>query len=730
MIKDLAVNRQNHQRASTPQLNRRSLMQAWEANKRHLNAISDPTALNSHGVRREVTFRLDVVLSMWANGYFDPSQKPHTGPVTRTIPLTTQAENHAPFWVVTTTDINALIFTQAARYVAPLDHLFHDASVTVDTCSEVTPVASNSVDYSVRRIFGFYTSQLFYRLLTLCLSSERPLQYDNWIWLPSWKVRHPRSSHRKAMLERQGLGLGKVIMTSGMLWIPQSHIDWRSGYLSLETLVELYIPRSPLQARVSSQANVQSLAASTVSIEYHLRLWLRESRAAFGRGQREEAEKLAHRAANLAAQEIARAYHQHILLKLQAYWSRVAVRPGGRMLQPLRRIQQGLDESAAYLGRIVNAQTIWEVYIEAWATFTQGDPIVDINQMPKGLPCWMTTRKYVPPSDGWSNFVFQHLFNRSSRPRWHELHFLQLYRSFKKTWAVIDEHDGSFDDIFRRIIGNYILVTFNNSLTKEVGTSHTPGSWYHGKPSFFQIQFWAPYFSPPTPDPRLGMQIIPGPTVTTAKDFHHRANACFQLWSRIAKYPQQLCESSRREKNDVCKRALQNLIALVGPHWSCETDDMPSIILWGLSSQHQCEGPHEDHLRLPIPASYVSGVHRDTKLCQPTILLPTRDNVFILAKAVETIPGLGVGVLKLVQWVRKALDNNGQQYVLLSHLEEKHKAIEPDVRCTSLLRRFLTQKNPPQRLIIDDYGGDGKSAEAELEEEPNSTGMSEVGSDS
>lgn len=73
MIRDLAVNNQNHQRASIPQLNRPAILKAWEANRWHLKALSDAIAHNGQGVRREVTFRLDVILSMWTNGSSDPA---------------------------------------------------------------------------------------------------------------------------------------------------------------------------------------------------------------------------------------------------------------------------------------------------------------------------------------------------------------------------------------------------------------------------------------------------------------------------------------------------------------------------------------------------------------------------------------------------------------------------------------------------------------------------------
>jgi hypothetical protein len=38
---------------------------------------------------------------------------------------------------------------------------------------------------------------------------------------------------------------------------------------------------------------------------------------------------------------------------------------------------------------------------------------------------------------------------------------------------------------------------FNTDRSKEVGTSRGEGTWYDSRPPFFQIQYWAPYFSPP-----------------------------------------------------------------------------------------------------------------------------------------------------------------------------------------------------------------------------------------
>lgn len=141
--------------------------------------------------------------------------------------------------------------------------------------------------------------------------------------------------------------------------------------------------------------------------------------------------------------------------------------------------------------------------------------------MPLDLPCWMTTRKYRPLKDGWSEFVYNHLFRRSIKPKWNRIYFLQVYRTFKKFWGPIKVHARHFNDRLKRALGHSVLATFNSSQAKEVGTNHAFGTWYHGKPSFFQMQYWAPYFSPPEENRslRLPSMSTTTPRVLTAFQF-------------------------------------------------------------------------------------------------------------------------------------------------------------------------------------------------------------------
>ncbi|KAJ0130334.1 Uncharacterized protein HZ326_26569, partial [Fusarium oxysporum f. sp. albedinis] len=132
-------------------------------------------------------------------------------------------------------------------------------------------------------------------------------------------------------------------------------------------------------------------------------------------------------------------------------------------LPPLSRLQECIEDSATENGQIVTAQTIWEVYAEGWSLYAEICADADPNKLPQGLPYWMTTRTYVPPHDGWSSFVFYHLFHRDKTPSWNHLHFLRLYRAFKESWKAVQQYAGSFDRRFRRVVGDFIMVTLNSS---------------------------------------------------------------------------------------------------------------------------------------------------------------------------------------------------------------------------------------------------------------------------
>ncbi|KAG7411880.1 hypothetical protein Forpe1208_v008353 [Fusarium oxysporum f. sp. rapae] len=327
MLKDLAATDQSRQRAFVSQLNRSRLLDAWDANKRHMRAISSLKRHSNFGVRKEVTLRLDVILAMWASGRLEPDQSPHTGPMC---------------WEV--------------------------------TLDPPPPPSSSSSSSSSRPIIGeqqHWPFWLFCRLLIHAVSSERQYNFDNWIWKPTWQVkcRSPRSGSRRK--ERRGLGLDNSIRSSGTLWIPDSHFDWQRGHISLELLVNIYMSRSPLQAKLAHRANIQTLAANQVTIELLFQRLVRNARAEYDRGHNRDSEILADRAVALAVEEIARAYHQHFLAKLHSYWDRLRGKIGRQKLPVLDLLQRAQVESAAEAGRIPTAQAIHGIYAEAWDKYRQ-----------------------------------------------------------------------------------------------------------------------------------------------------------------------------------------------------------------------------------------------------------------------------------------------------------------------------------------------------------------------
>ncbi|KAH7155902.1 hypothetical protein EDB81DRAFT_854166 [Dactylonectria macrodidyma] len=332
---DLSSSNQGNREAPITQLSRESILKAWNANKRHLRAVSDNKSLGNYGIRKEMTFRLDTVLTMWAGGYFNPNRNPH---------------------IVSTEDVDPLIFTQAARFIVPLQHR--------------------------------------------------------------------QAHHKRTLLVRQGLGLETSTSIFGMPWIPRDCIDWHAGHIDIRTLSQLYVPRTPIQARFTYQANIQSFTTSRVSVGHSLKQWLQDARLEYDRGNNREAERIVDGIIRLAVEEIARAYHHHMLSKLQIYWSRIFPRNGRNGPPPISRLRQGQDESAKQVSHIVNAQTLWEIYNESWSVFAKIHSIAESEQMPRDIPCWMAKRKYLPHEDGWSEYIFRQLFGRPNPPTWNRCDFL------------------------------------------------------------------------------------------------------------------------------------------------------------------------------------------------------------------------------------------------------------------------------------------------------------------
>ncbi|OAQ58078.2 hypothetical protein VFPPC_11392 [Pochonia chlamydosporia 170] len=644
MIQDLWSMSRHNEAANTSQINRRSLRRAWEANKRHLKAVCEAKILPSYGARKEVTFCLGPILTMLCRGYFNPELNSHIGKVHKKLSLDTNDGTHCPFWVVPTKDIRALILTQAARFILPLDHLFQQPLINPPRDYNI----EDTLEVSVQLVLAYYLAQLLCRLLTYSLSSEQQLPFDNWIWKSKWTVGDKQLNQRAKIVERQGLGLDEVVKSSGMLWIPQACLDWAGGHIALDILAHLYIPRSPLHPRIAAQSNIRLLSATKATSELYLRRWLHQANQAFDLGQQTEAEQLAAKAIRLAAEEVARSYHQHMFTKLAGTWDRLRARVGRCRLSRLKRLQRGQEDTQEQRSKILDAQIIREVYVEAWSEYSKTQYATSHVQMPRQLPCWMVTRAYSRLKNGWSSFIFDRLFDRPDPPSWDRVQFRELYRSFKEMWNMTYSHADSFDNRFRRIIGNYIRVAFNSDKAKEIGTNHGSGTWYEDQPVFFQIQFWAPYFSPPKQHLGTCWDLIVTRPLSydiphdaksndlTAIEFQDENDAFETLWFETIGQPERLEDMSPDEKSDVFLQAIRHLMTLAGPKWEGE-HGLPYVIPWTLPDQAAQNDSHEgDIFRAPLPLSSVKAAHRDAVLSRPTVILPTFHDIMSFTKHISS----------------------------------------------------------------------------------------------
>jgi hypothetical protein len=81
-----------------------------------------------------------------------------------------------------------------------------------------------------------------------------------------------------------------------------------------------------------------------------------------------------------------------------------------------------------------------------------------------------------------------------------------------------------------------------------------------------------------------------------------------------------------------------------------------------------------------------------------------------LLNVVESVPDLCERTQEQIQWMDKVLDNNEGQFALRSHLNAKATATAERDQADPLLRCFLSQTEPPQRVVRSDecaYNTDG-----------------------
>lgn len=502
MIGDVFAASHDSSKAISGAPQRKRLEEAWEANKRHLRVVAEhisPT--NGYAARKEVTFRLDVILSMHHRGEFtcgdgddrgDAATNRGIGGVLPALEPT--ADQHFPFWVLATKDVNEFVCTAACRFVMPLDYIFSLSSTIDDNV--------NQAKQSGRSLVYYYTAELFLRLLISCLGSYRDWSWDKWIWESGWKFK-TRKGGRLTTYQRRGLGLRVVAEEEGLVWLCADQMDWMHGHLSIPTLLQLYMPRNEQHPRWAWQSNLRVFAHSNASAAYLIGDLLGRARQIRQHDQASIHMAVSNEktAVKLAAQEVAREYSIHLLEKLQAYW-RKAYGPteAARRKHPdgPLALLEAIKDIKAPKGEMVTPNTLLDIYDEAWKihqSASAGVASESDEELPACMPIWMAKRK--PVERIWSRVVFETLFDTGKDVTWAQNSFRVLYGRLRDVYDKTRHADAApFSGHFRDCIGRYILATFNPDRTKEVNTTHGTKFTYNHLPTFFKIQFWAPVINP------------------------------------------------------------------------------------------------------------------------------------------------------------------------------------------------------------------------------------------
>lgn len=186
---------------------REQLVRAWEAKKRYLVAVAQPEMpTNGDAVRKDVTFRLDVILLMHQRGDFEelgtglgtiPAEDSTMAGGGAGVEFESESRRHYPFWVLAAEEVNAFVVTLAGRFIKPLNHLFalsHDGADIVASAKQ-----------RGRLLVYHYTAELFLRLLALSLTSEAERYQDKWIWDQEWRVSKNKGRQKVSYIRKDRL---------------------------------------------------------------------------------------------------------------------------------------------------------------------------------------------------------------------------------------------------------------------------------------------------------------------------------------------------------------------------------------------------------------------------------------------------------------------------------------------------------------------------------------------
>ncbi|KJZ69796.1 hypothetical protein HIM_10814 [Hirsutella minnesotensis 3608] len=718
------------------------LRQAWNANKRHLGAVyKNKDFAGCYAVRKETTYRLDVILHMHHHRLFSRQAAGGSteagAPIFATLRPAFEHDRHYPFWILPTKELNELMTSLACRLIKPLNYIFTLA----------THIAQHGGE--ARAVVYYYTAKLLTRLLLLSLTSEREYGFDKWIWEKSWTVRK-REGAQRFTLTRTGLDVGATLLASGVPWLGSTQMDWMHSHLDLGLLQRVYIPRSPGHAAWAAQAVTQSFSRAAVASGFVVQTLLRRAKRCRSKGRNDAAHGFERCAARVAAQEIARSYQLHLLERLQLVW-RNSVIEAHRSPQTFRKAFPSGPERLAALtealrsteeGTIVTAKDVSSIMREGLAVFeprseTAADLREDLGPNPAEVPPWMSQRcrpSGAERSARWTEKVYQVLFQPTDGKRWARMKFMQDCEALRRAFDEARHRDClPFDEWLKRTIGGFILVMFNSEKSKEVAISKGLAAL----PSFFRVQFWAPIYDhrSTSPDQPLDLR----DKRATGALFSVLSETYQEQWLRLNSLSAWETEMptllelqrvmTRGDASDV--RKLRDL-----------TEDVQELLTMLFSTTNNWRLPREASdveedpwwskestvYRLLVPMERSAGGCPSV----PTFLLPTRENVTWLKKAGQRLwalkpcvdldlPGRGLNIdprgwslelRELSRLLRRAdLLLRCSRALFLTELLERDLAYEFLHRGRRgldeeqrLLGSFLMSAQPPQERQVMDHG--------------------------
>jgi hypothetical protein len=129
--------------------------------------------------------------------------------------------------------------------------------------------------------------------------------------------------------------------------------------------------------------------------------------------------------------------------------------------------------------RIISAQTLLEIYEEAWNFYMGLSSTGSASEHPEikllrpDLPYWIGTKEL--HAQKWTEFVYSKLFILGIKSTWRRAPFLILYEELKAIYIALApgvDVEADWTTYFQSQIGRSIMLMFNGDSRKEVNTSY------------------------------------------------------------------------------------------------------------------------------------------------------------------------------------------------------------------------------------------------------------------